>query len=1476
MKKRFISVLLACIMFLSAVPALPAAEEIQEAPSLNNAAAEKEYDIFDGLEILKHLIKMITLTDFEKEVYKLTDNKGVPSIFDVLEILKNLIGMEKHARRMPNFPPAEKGGAATQKAGGVWTQLENNNWKAPAGWDKGNVLVWTPEKAGLPWTEVSPGVFNPDGGSVTTTPPDIACNAIGCDGKCDEPVVPDHGTILPKATGVTANFRNLTAKQLTSEIRAGWNLGNTLDAYAKGGNPLPGHAIIPGIEMTLSRVRDIETQWAPGESQIPGQSSAKSANETRQSLIKEVKRNGFNGIRIPVTWFKVVDPDDNWKIHPAFMARVKTIVDWAIEEDMYVILNTHHEEYIMPISTIDKDDPDYIPGVRTTPAPISAEDELLAKTTVKVLWEQICETFKDYNEKLIFEGINEPRTVLSDNEWIGGFAFERRMINDLHQIFVDTVRASGGNNRYRVLMVPTYAASSRAEAFGVLTPGEFKIPTDIPENTTNGVSHKIALSIHAYLPGPFALNGSQKTFNINRTQDTGPILQAFNQVNSNAARLGVPVVLGEWGSPNQSNTDDRALHARYYVNEARKLGFVTFWWDNGIILPPHNIANPEHTFALFTRQPVPYLDNITTHVTNFLELPKITNSIICAAGRAERPKVPAPLGSAIEGNSLVYGTSHTISNTAVASAYTIFDTLEILKHLIKMTTLTDFEKEVFNLTDNKGTPSIFDALEILKSLVGMVSHERRIPNFPPSEKGGAAVENAGGVWTELENGHYQPPKNWNPEKHWNPENTDLGWVKFEDGTWGMPAAAHTTREVQPSETVIPAASNTVVPRTNAVAEVTSASVAAVTVTSGGAGTTTHLITTAALPATVYNQTTISSSSAATAPATTAVYVNTTVSTAATTVAPAVSTASPVATTISPAAATTVLSTTATVPATNAVIATTATTAVQGNVLYDMQTDSADNLSSLSKRSTIAGFLYSTGSSGTVITVNTANPRTITVTDRGGTSQGIHINVDEIAAVAKSGYSYLIEFSGRFPNNPAAVARIRTEPDTDKVTLAASAAVNGNFTVSVIRTAAEIKADSAIRYSLGNDSGNIDIIYTGIRIVELPASGLSTSAPSAATTANANITTNAVTVAPSTTTSKAVETTAATTTTRAATVAATTTTKAAATTTAATGFTITFNWNFAGAPANQTAVTRSAGTLPTDTFKDIEKNMPVRSGYTFVGWYDTTSSSGGTEIKDSSSGTVFTKNTTVYARWSQVSSSSISATLTAQQLVGRMGTGWNLGNTFDASNGNSYSAHTSRSVQQMETDWIGGTSGGNATTQNLIKAIKAAGFDTIRIPVSWFKVADPNNNYAIRPEWMTRIKQVVDWAYSENMYIILNTHHEENVIKFESTSQTDASVTYLTRIWTQIATTFNNNYNERLIFEGLNEPHNAGSSLRYGGGTKTERQNLNKLNQAFVTAVRATGGNNANRILMVPTYYASAQSNVPGWNDGGAFDSFTKP
>ena len=203
------------------------------------------------------------------------------------------------------------------------------------------------------------------------------------------------------------------------------------------------------------------------------------------------------------------------------------------------------------------------------------------------------------------------------------------------------------------------------------------------------------------------------------------------------------------------------------------------------------------------------------------------------------------------------------------------------------------------------------------------------------------------------------------------------------------------------------------------------------------------------------------------------------------------------------------------------------------------------------------------------------------------------------------------------------------------------------------------------------------------------------------------------------------------------------------------------------------------------------------------------------------------------------SAAVTAELNASQLVADMGAGWNLGNSLEAnSNG-----------VPSETAW-----GNPVVTQALINRVKASGFKTIRIPVSYLGNIGAGPNYTVTAAWLSRIKEVVDYAYNAGLYVLINMHGDGyksvtgSWLICDAADQSTIKAKYQ-KVWQQVATTFAS-YNEHLIFESMNEEFDG----QYGTPTSACYSNINAYNQSFVDTVRLTGGTNASRWLL-----------VPGWN-----------
>lgn len=302
-------------------------------------------------------------------------------------------------------------------------------------------------------------------------------------------------------------FRNLSAFDFTADMKTGWNIGNSLDAEGPD-----------------------ETFW--GNPRIT------------RAMIDAVAARGFKTLRIPVTWRFHQGPAPDYTVEEAWLDRVEEVVNYARANNMYAIVNVHHDDtWIIP-----------------TAANTAEVSDRLSK-----LWTQIANRFRKYSDYLIFETLNEPRHEDTPNEWNGGTAEGRAAVNAYHKASLDAIRATGGNNILRQVMISTYAASTLPVAMDALV-----IPNDDP---------RTLISLHSYFPFPFTLEGTDQTWGT--TDDKTQLTMEMNRIKAQFTDNGKAVVLGEWSSGNQNNLTDRLEHASFYAEAAAERGFASIWWDNG-------------------------------------------------------------------------------------------------------------------------------------------------------------------------------------------------------------------------------------------------------------------------------------------------------------------------------------------------------------------------------------------------------------------------------------------------------------------------------------------------------------------------------------------------------------------------------------------------------------------------------------------------------------------------------------------------------------------------------------------------------------------------------------------------------------------------------------------------------------------------------------------------------------------------------
>lgn len=340
-------------------------------------------------------------------------------------------------------------------------------------------------------------------------------------------IFPDYNTnpIPPDVTGMTN-----TAQEIASKITMGWNIGNSLEAT--GG----------------------ETAW--GNPKVA------------KALIDAVKANGFNAIRIPCSWNQYLTDNVNAKIKTTWLERVKEVVQYCFDNDMYVLLNIHWDGGWLENN-------------------ISEANKMIVNAKQKAFWEQIATYLRDFDEHLLFASANEPNV---ENEE------QMAILNIYHQTFIDAVRATGGKNAFRTLVVqgPSTDIDKTNNLMKVF-----------PNDT---VLDRMMVEIHYYTPYQFALMSEDQTWgkmfyywgegfhsstDTNRNSTWGEEEDLENYFESMKAKFvdhGIPVILGEFAAIRRTNlsSDNLQLHLNsraYYlkkvVAEAKKNGLLPFYWDAG-------------------------------------------------------------------------------------------------------------------------------------------------------------------------------------------------------------------------------------------------------------------------------------------------------------------------------------------------------------------------------------------------------------------------------------------------------------------------------------------------------------------------------------------------------------------------------------------------------------------------------------------------------------------------------------------------------------------------------------------------------------------------------------------------------------------------------------------------------------------------------------------------------------------------------
>lgn len=326
-------------------------------------------------------------------------------------------------------------------------------------------------------------------------------------------------------------INNRTATQLTAMMGKAWNLGNALDSTKNG---------------TVG-----ETLWN---------------NPTvNQGLFDAVKTAGFDTVRIPVSFMdKIGSVENGYAIDTAWMNRIKTVVDYALNSGLYVIVDMHHDgSKDVTGKWIDISLPE---GTQRT--------AMLNKFSA--VWTQIAETFADYDQHLVFESMNEVM-IGESYGYTSSLAYEN--INALNQTFVNTVRSVDGNSD-RCLLIPGYNTN-----IDLTISGLFKKPADTTDN-------RLMLSVHYYDPYDFTLNEDGVDF-WDEDSEIAYLQGQMQKISTFANGLNMPVIIGEYGAMDKDNGLDRETYLNALNRTAELYNLVTAYWDNGYDGP--------NGFALFDR-----------------------------------------------------------------------------------------------------------------------------------------------------------------------------------------------------------------------------------------------------------------------------------------------------------------------------------------------------------------------------------------------------------------------------------------------------------------------------------------------------------------------------------------------------------------------------------------------------------------------------------------------------------------------------------------------------------------------------------------------------------------------------------------------------------------------------------------------------------------------------------------------------------
>ncbi|WP_327026964.1 cellulase family glycosylhydrolase [Micromonospora sp. NBC_01739] len=353
--------------------------------------------------------------------------------------------------------------------------------------------------------------FNGSWSGSNTAPTSFALNGVTCTGSVG-PTTPPPTTPPPTSPPPTTPPPTGDPMAYVAAMQPGWNLGNTFDSVGAD-----------------------ETAW--GNPRVT------------EAQLDAIRAQGFNSIRIPVTWSNRHGPAPSYTIDAAWLNRIKEVVGWALGDGFYVMINLHHDSW----QWIHE-----MPSNRTT-----------VLNRYNALWTQIAAAFRDASPRLHFESVNEPQFANSS-----GDAQNAQLLHELNVNFHRIVRASGGNNATRMLVLPTLHTSSEQARINELT------------TTLNQLNDRnLIATVHFYGYWPFSVNVAGGTrFDATTQQD---LVDAFDRVYNAFVARGIPVIIGEYGllgfdrHTGTIQQGEKLKFFEYFGYYARHRQLTTQLWDNG-------------------------------------------------------------------------------------------------------------------------------------------------------------------------------------------------------------------------------------------------------------------------------------------------------------------------------------------------------------------------------------------------------------------------------------------------------------------------------------------------------------------------------------------------------------------------------------------------------------------------------------------------------------------------------------------------------------------------------------------------------------------------------------------------------------------------------------------------------------------------------------------------------------------------------